>query len=176
MIRCDCFDETRPVPLAFPISRQSGTTRAMPPKRAAVEPEDTAPPSKKPSTEDAAAAIMKDASKITTSAKAAASGAESVPRTPTERRPRAANGLVLVHWNVGGLNGLLTGKSAVERKALLVNLVEKEQPDVLAISEHKLQQSKVTSCSTSPSLTQRWGDSEILALLQHLALLHRARC
>ena len=121
----------------------------MPPKRAAVEePEDTAPPSKKPSTEDAAAAIVKDASKITTSAKAAASGAESVPRTPTERRPRAANGLVLVHWNVGGLNGLLTGKSAVERKALLVNLVEKEQPDVLAISEHKLQQSKVEAAES----------------------------
>ena len=121
----------------------------MPPKRAAVEePEDTAPTSKKPSTEDAAAAIVKDASKITTSAKAAASGAESVPRTPTERRPRATNGLVLVHWNVGGLNGLLTGKSAVERKALLVNMVEKEQPDVLAISEHKLQQSKVEAAES----------------------------
>ena len=153
----------------------------MPPKRqAAEEPEDTdaAPPSKKPTTEDAAAAIVKDASKITTSAKAAAKGAESIPRTPTERRPRAANGLVLVHWNVGGLNGLLTGKSAVERKALLVNLVEKEQPDVLAISEHKLQQSKVEPAEKAllallPGYTPHWavctaknGYSGIVALVR----------
>lgn len=153
----------------------------MPPKRQAAEqPEDTdaAPPSKKPTTEDAAAAIVKDASKITTSAKAAAKGAESIPRTPTERRPRAANGLVLVHWNVGGLNGLLTGKSAVERKALLVNLVEKEQPDVLAISEHKLQQSKVEPAEKAllallPGYTPHWavctaknGYSGIVALVR----------
>ena len=150
----------------------------MPPKRKVEEPEETAETSKKPSTEDAAASIVKDASKITTSAKAAAKGAESIPRTPTERRPRVENGLVLVHWNVGGLNGLLTGKSAKERTALLVNMVEKEQPDVLAISEHKLQQSKVEAAEKAllallPGYTPHWavctaknGYSGVVALVR----------
>ena len=93
---------------------------------------------------EAASSITAKASKITSGAKAAASGeATAVERTPIQRPARVEGGLVLVHWNVGGLNGLLTGKSAVERKALLAALVAKERPDVLAISEHKLQPKNV---------------------------------
>jgi len=92
---------------------------------------------------DAAAKITDAASKITTSAKAAAAGTEAIPRTPTERKPLVEGGLVMVHWNVGGLNGMLTGKNAEERIALLKALVDTERPDVLAISEHKLQEKNV---------------------------------
>ena len=127
----------------------------MPPKVKAVE---SAPdePSPKKSASDAASAIAATASKITTSAKAAAAGTEAVERSVTERKPRQPTeaGLVLAHWNVGGLNGLLNGKNAEERKALLVSLVETEKPDVLAISEHKLQQKNVAA-----------AESDLLALL-----------
>lgn len=46
-----------------------------------------------------------------------------------------------MHWNVGGLNGLLNNP---ERKARLLKLVETEHPDLLALSEHKLSEEKVT--------------------------------
>lgn len=79
------------------------SAKAMPPKSKAAGPAADEPSPKKAtvSAEEAASAIAGAASKITTSAKAVAAGtAESVPRTPTERRPRAENGLVMVHWNV----------------------------------------------------------------------------
>ena len=127
-------------------------TDALAKKRVVAEPADAAEPAEPSlkrarSTEEAAASIAAEASTITSGAKALAKGAVAEPRTPTERRPRAADGLVLVHWNVGGLNALLTGKKSDERKALLVNLVAKERPDVLAISEHKLQQKNVDAAA-----------------------------
>ena len=54
---------------------------------------------------------------------------------------RVDGSVTLIHWNVGGLNGLLNGKDAEARKALL-KLVAEEAPDVLAISEHKLSEEK----------------------------------
>ena len=147
----------------------------------AVAPPEDEPDAKQPfqgSAEDAAAAIVGAASKITTSAKAAAKGEGAIERTEITRPPRASNGLVLVHWNVGGLNGLLTGKSAEERMALLKALVDKEQPDVLAISEHKLTQAKVADNEKKllkllPGYTAHWcictaknGYSGVVALVK----------
>jgi len=132
----------------------------MPPKKKADQQEE-APAAKK--TAAAASAIAANASKITTSAKAIAAGkADMIERTPTPRKPRAESGLVLVHWNVGGLNGLLNGKNADERKALLSALVEAETPDVLAISEHKLQQKNVAAAEAAllgllPGYTAHWA-------------------
>ncbi len=138
------------------------------------------PAAKKVATaEDAASSIVSGASKITTSAKAVAAGTgENIERSSTERKPRAANGLVMVHWNVGGLNGLLTGKNAEERKVLLTDLVQKEQPDVLAISEHKLQEKNVPAAEKAllallPGYAAHWcvctaknGYSGIVALVR----------
>jgi len=172
----------------LPRHRAMAPKRQLPAPRAEEEGEAgtattaVAPPANKSprscSTAEAAASIVAGASTLTTSAKAVAKGAEAVARTPTARRPRAAEGLVLVHWNVGGLNGLLTGKSAEERKALLVNLVGAEQPDVLAISEHKLQQKNVEAAAKAlrellPGYTPHWavctaknGYSGIVALVR----------
>ena len=154
----------------------------MPPKKAkaekAVEDEPNAKRAAAAVT-DAASTIVGNSSKITTSAKAVAAGtAEPIARTPTERRPRAEGGLVLVHWNVGGLNGLLNGKNADERKQLLTALVEAERPDVLAISEHKLQEKNVAAMEAAllellPGYRAHWsvctaknGYSGIVALVR----------
>lgn len=79
---------------------------------------------------------------------------------------------------MGGLNGLLNGKSAEERKALLASLVDKEAPDVLAISEHKLQQKNVGAAEKAllellPGYTAHWavctaknGYSGVVALVR----------
>ena len=132
-----------------------------------------------PSAADAASSIVAKASKITAGAKAIAAGtADAVTRTPTERKPHVEGGLVMVHWNVGGLNGLLTGKSAEERKALLKDLVDKERPDVLALSEHKLQQKNVAAAEKAllellPGYAAHWcvctaknGYSGVVALVR----------
>lgn len=78
----------------------------------------------------------------TTSAKAAANGTERLPRSDTPRKPLldASEGLRLVHWNVGGLNAVLKNEEKTER---LARLVATEQPDVLAISEHKIASAKL---------------------------------
>ena len=124
----------------------------MAPKRER-EQDDAPANSPKKAVTEAAEAIAGAASKITTSAKAAAAGVDSIPRSETPRQP-LVDGLALVHWNVGGLNGLLNGKNAEERKALLTALVETEHPDVIAISEHKLQQKNVPA-----------AEKDLLALL-----------
>ena len=77
----------------------------------------------------------------TASEKAIAKGAEAIPRSETPRSPAPAGTLTLIHWNVGGLNGLLNN---AERKERLVKLVATEKPDLLAFSEHKLSEEKVT--------------------------------
>ena len=126
----------------------------------------------------AAEVIVGQASKITTSAKAAAAGADSIPRSETARKPLVEGGLVMVHWNVGGLNGLLNGKNAEERKALLTALVDTEKPDVIAISEHKLQQKNVAAAENDlmallPGYKAHWtvctaknGYSGVVALVR----------
>jgi len=110
----------------------------MPPKRKAEdddgdEPASASEPSPKKKSANGAGP--------TTGVKAKQAGAESIERSPT---PRAAGpaALTLVHWNVGGLNGLLNNP---ERKARLLALVEAEAPDLLAISEHKLSEDKITA-------------------------------
>jgi hypothetical protein len=55
---------------------------------------------------------------VTTGAKAVAAGADEIPRTVMERRKRPEAGLVLIHWNVGGLNGLLKKDERKARWAL----------------------------------------------------------
>lgn len=77
----------------------------------------------------------------TATEKAIAKGAEAIPRSETPRSPSPAGTLTLIHWNVGGLNGLLNN---AERKERLVKLVATEKPDLLALSEHKLSEEKVT--------------------------------
>lgn len=101
------------------------------------------------------------AQKNTSSANAAAAGAEYLPRSDTPRPARAASGLVAVHWNVAGLNALLKSE---ERRALLAELVAAEDPDVLAFSEHKLSAAKLDA-----------GAKELLALLPGYAA-HWAVC
>lgn len=59
-------------------------------------------------------------------------------------RPEKAEGLVLMHWNIAGLNGLLKSE---ERKKRFLSLLKSEQPDIIAISEHKLSQDKATAAS-----------------------------
>ena len=82
----------------------------------------------------------------TTSAKAAASGAESIVRSETPRKPLLADGkgLCLVHWNVAGLNAVLKSD---EKRARLKALVEAERPDVLALSEHKIAENKLAAAA-----------------------------
>jgi len=59
-----------------------------------------------------------------------------IPRSETPRPAQSADGSVsIIHWNVGGLNGLL---NKPERTALLRRLVEEEQPAILSFSEHKV--------------------------------------
>lgn len=113
----------------------------------------------------------------TTSAKAAAAGAENIPRSETPRKPlpEGATGLVLVHWNVAGLNALLKSD---EKKARLMALVDAESPDVLAISEHKISVDKKDAAATAllellPGYNAHWavctvknGYSGIVALVR----------
>lgn len=68
-----------------------------------------------------------------------ANDTDVIVRTPTPRPPHAEC-LVLLHWNIAGLNGLL---SSEERRERLRSLVTEESPDVLALSEHKLSEDKV---------------------------------
>lgn len=92
-------------------------------------------------------AAKKPAPGPTTSAKAKAGGADSIPRSETPRKPAldaAAKGLRLVHWNVGGLNAVLKSD---EKKQRLLSLVAAEAPDVLAISEHKIAEAKLAAAS-----------------------------
>jgi exodeoxyribonuclease III len=98
----------------------------------------------------------------TTSAKAKAAGADSIVRSETARKPaldEAAKGLKLVHWNVGGLNAVLTKE---DKKQLLLSLVAAEAPDVLAISEHKIAEGKLAAQSKAladllPGHTAHWA-------------------
>mmetsp|Transcript_11110 Transcript_11110/g.18597 ORF Transcript_11110/g.18597 Transcript_11110/m.18597 type:complete len:395 (-) Transcript_11110:301-1485(-) len=91
--------------------------------------------------------------------KASSESATEIIRSET---PRAAalDGLVrAVHWNLGGLNAMLQSK---ERCALLQKLVAEEQPDLLAISEHKLSEEKVGPLGNEllkllPSYSAQWA-------------------
>lgn len=95
---------------------------------------------------------------VTAGAKAAANGAESIERSDTPRPPKEA-GLVFAHWNIAGLNGLLKSE---ERKQRLLSLLKEEDPDVLALSEHKLSEATVTAGAQAlmalcPSYTAHWA-------------------
>ena len=92
-----------------------------------------------PSASELAAAA---GTKVTSALKAKAKGDGPIARGATPRPARVDGSVTLIHWNVGGLNGLLNGKDAEARKALLKKLVAEEAPDVLAISEHKLSEEK----------------------------------
>jgi exodeoxyribonuclease III len=161
------------------VGRKSQAMSSASTKRPTGDDDASASPNKKvKAAAEAANAIAGQASKITTSAKAAAAGADSIPRTETPRKPLVEGGLVLVHWNVGGLNGLLNGKNAEDRKALLNALVENEKPDVIAISEHKLQQKNVAATEKDllallPGYSAHWavctaknGYSGVVALVR----------
>ena len=100
--------------------------------------------SKKAKTEGPSASELAAAAgtKVTSALKAKAKGDGPIARGATPRPARVDGSVTLIHWNVGGLNGLLNGKDAEARKALLKKLVAEEAPDVLAISEHKLSEEK----------------------------------
>ena len=85
----------------------------------------------------------------TSGAKAAANGSDSIERSATPRPPKEA-GLVVAHWNIAGLNGLMKSE---ERKERLLALLKEEEPDIIALSEHKLSEAKATA-----------GASELMAL------------
>ena len=118
------------------------------PKRAAedadvptdkVSPTKAEPSKKAKETSNGAGGAPPKIVKQTSGMKAQAGGAESIPRTSTPR-PAHADCLVLAHWNIAGLNGLLNSEERMER---LRALVAAEDPDVLALSEHKLSKEKV---------------------------------
>eukprot|EP00965_Chrysotila_dentata_P241297 6204197-Pleurochrysis_carterae.AAC.4 len=66
----------------------------------------------------------------------------AVQKTPTPRSApsKGEHGLVVIHWNVAGLNGLL---KSPERRKLLISLIAAESPHVLALSEHKISEEKL---------------------------------
>lgn len=105
----------------------------MAPKSPTQEPDASSPDAKKPKIDPAL-------KKNTASANAVASGAEAIVRSDTPRKERISCGLVAVHWNVGGMNSLL---SKDDKRALLSTLVETESPDILCFSEHKFSTAKL---------------------------------
>ena len=80
--------------------------------------------------------------KVTSGQRAKDAGAASFPQDATPRSDRAPGRLTCVHWNVGGLNGLLNNPV---RRGLLERLILEEEPDVLAISEHKYSEEKLVA-------------------------------
>jgi len=118
----------------------------MPPKRAADA--DAADPPKPQKTKGA-----------TSGEKAIAKGDESVVRGATPRKPLVAGGVRLVHWNVAGLKSLLEKE---EKRALLTALIAAEEPDVLALSEHKISADKHAASEKAlsaavPGYTAHWA-------------------
>lgn len=83
--------------------------------------------------------------------------------TPTPpRAPPDAHARMLVHWNVGGLNGLLNNE---QRHALLLRLVSEHKPDVLGISEHKCSRDKYEAVESRlndkvPGYAAHWAIAE----------------
>ena len=55
----------------------------------------------------------------TSGAKAAANGSDSIERSATPRPPKEA-GLVVAHWNIAGLNGLMKSEERKERLLALL--------------------------------------------------------
>jgi len=116
--------------------------------------------------------------KVTIGQKAQAKGEAAIPRDATVRKPllEAAAGVRLVHWNVAGLNALLKDE---QKRARLTRLIGEEQPDVLALSEHKVAENKLEAQSKElrtlvPGYTAHWavctaknGYSGVVALVRN---------
>ena len=142
----------------------------MPPKRKKAEDDSSADDAELTKTKVKAKAKAKaeeaadgaesaSAGPVTSAAKAKAKGAESIQRSETPRAAPKPGMLTLIHWNVGGMNGLLNNE---ERKARLTELVETEKPDLLAFSEHKLSEEKREACEATllkllPGYTAHWA-------------------
>ena len=154
---------------------ETTAVRMAPKKKPSADGDDN-PASKKAKAEGAAS----ESGPVTSGAKAAAAGADYIQRTPTPRKALLdQGGLVLIHWNIAGLNGLLKNE---ERRARLVELVDKERPDVLALSEHKISSAKLADAQREllavlPGFTAHWavctaknGYSGVVALVREGSL------
>jgi len=90
-----------------------------------------------------AAAAAGDDAAPTKKAKAAPAEKSVLPRSEMPRRPAVSGpSFKALSWNVAGLRGLLNNGNG----GVLRALVEAEQPDLLCLQEHKLQESHVAEC------------------------------